>query len=399
MKKYLLFFSAFVFSLSITSQTYKPAIDSLIQKVNQDSLASFVRILSGEDSVYVNGQKVLIKGRVYDDNDLAEDYLFEKLTFYGLSPVKQSFRINGTNVYATKYGTANPDEYYLICAHYDAVTDYCADDNGSGTATVLEAARLMSTMNFSYSLVFAFWDEEEIGLFGSAFYAWAAAGDGMDIRGVVNIDMIGWDSDNDGLVEIHSDYNSESMDISDTMIEVNSAYGLSLLPAEKRPGTGASDHASFWDYGYGAVLLIEGYWSGDFNPYYHSTEDRISRFNIPYFHKAAQLAIGSTATLAVVDETVNINNIGSPSGNISLSNYPNPCNEQTTIAFNLPGDQMVQISLLNGMGQPINNIVNKQLDKGKHRFQLDTSGLPTGIYVVLLKGTGFRTTRTIVVAR
>jgi len=46
--------------------------------------------------------------------------------------------------------------------------------------------------------------------------------------------------------------------------------------------------------------LIEAYYGGDLNPYYHGPEDRISKFNLPFFHGMSQLSIGALSTLLEV---------------------------------------------------------------------------------------------------
>lgn len=66
-----------------------------------------------------------------------------------------------------------------------------ADDNASGAAVVLEAARLLSSIQTPYTIIFALWDEEEIGLIGSANYARHAVQSGEQILGIVNMDMLG----------------------------------------------------------------------------------------------------------------------------------------------------------------------------------------------------------------
>ena len=63
------------------------------------------------------------------------------------------------------------DDIYIICAHYDSVTTYCADDNASSVAAVIEAARILSGECFDFTIVYALWDQEEIGLVGSEYYA------------------------------------------------------------------------------------------------------------------------------------------------------------------------------------------------------------------------------------
>ncbi len=79
-----------------------------------------------------------------------------------------------------------PDEKYMICAHYDTVADHCADDNASGTAIVMEAARILHNYEFPYTIVYALWDQEEIGLIGSSYYAQQAASNNDQILGVLN---------------------------------------------------------------------------------------------------------------------------------------------------------------------------------------------------------------------
>ena len=146
MKKVIISFAVVIFSFCATAQSYTSSLDSLINNVNIDSLVSFVRILSGEDSVYIKGTKLLIEQRVYNTNDFAAEYIHEKLMSYGLDTYREDYSEHGSNIYAIKEGSKYPEEYYFICAHYDGVTYHCADDNASGSASVLEAARLMSTM-------------------------------------------------------------------------------------------------------------------------------------------------------------------------------------------------------------------------------------------------------------
>ena len=172
-----------------------------------------------------------------------------------------------------------------------------ADDNASGSAAVLEAARIFSQYTTDYSIIYAFWDEEEQGLRGSRHYAARAKDNHEDILGVINLDMIGWDSDNDGAVVISENEFPASLNLTEQAIKINveNQIGLSL---EITNQLGRSDHVSFWEQGYGAIIIIE-YFDTDFNQNYHSGDDRISYFNVDYFHKCARLAIGTLAALAI----------------------------------------------------------------------------------------------------
>ena len=245
----------FLFSGLITfSQTYNPSVENIINEVNLDSLIYYLRNLSGEDSVIVYGENTRIEHRVSNwGNNLAADYLTQTLEGFGLTTYIQEYSDNGKNIYAVQEGMVYPDEYYMICAHYDAVDYYCADDNGSGSSGVLEAARLFSDIQFEYSIIYALWDEEEIGLIGSNYYATQAASNGDVIHAVINMDMISWDGDDDMVVEIHSSYQANSNDLSDYIVEVNELYEIPLTPVIELPGTTASDHSRFWNNGYAAV--------------------------------------------------------------------------------------------------------------------------------------------------
>ncbi len=214
-------------------------------------------------------------------------------------------------MYGVLTGTEYPNQVWMVCAHYDDMPSGSvapgADDNASGTAAVLEAARVLSQESFSYTIIFALWDEEEQGLVGSDYYANQASANGDSILGVINLDMIAWDSDNDDIAEIHTRSVGNSYDLKDKMVEVNSAYNIDLILQIDDPGTNASDHKSFWDVGYGAILLIEDF--EDFNAYYHTTNDLVVHYNEPYYFKLAKL---SYATLASFALNLNLNIIHTP---------------------------------------------------------------------------------------
>jgi Zn-dependent M28 family amino/carboxypeptidase len=73
-----------------------------------------------------------------------------------------------------------------------------ADDNGSGTSCVLEAARVLAAMHFPATIVFATFDGEEQGLFGSEHYAKTLHDEGVQVEANVNDDIIGASVGHDG---------------------------------------------------------------------------------------------------------------------------------------------------------------------------------------------------------
>ena len=287
-----------------------PTVQAVINQTNIDSLVYFVRELSGDVQTVIGGSPYTIVSRNKNQpsNNMAANYIKEKLQSYGLPAYDQNFSSTGRNVYAVQLGTLYPNKQYIICAHYDdmpsGTTAPGADDNASGTAAVLEAARLFTQYDSKYSIIYALWDEEEQGLIGSAYYAQQAANAGDSIMGVLNMDMIAYDNDNDGVGEIHIRNFGNSVSLKDEMVLVNSTYAIGIVPSIINPGTTASDQASFWNNGYGALLLIEEYYGGDFNAYYHSVNDLITHFNQPYYLKMSKLTLGTLATLAQLTDIV-----------------------------------------------------------------------------------------------
>ena len=197
-------FTVIYFVFGLSQLVYSQSIQDLMNQVSNANLQLAVSELSGEQATMINGSLQTITSRVYNNNDLAADFIKERLeAFPNLTVEFQNFNTSGKNVIATQLGQTNPDNIYLVCAHYDSVTTYCADDNATGVAAVIEIARIMSTQCTDNTIIYALWDEEEIGLRGANFYASEAVdetnGNTRDnILGVINMDMIGYDGDAPG---------------------------------------------------------------------------------------------------------------------------------------------------------------------------------------------------------
>ncbi len=105
-----------------------------------------------------------------------------------------------TNVIAVLKGTTNPDRFYVVSGHYDSmctspIDAKCdapgANDDASGTAAVIELARVMSKRKFDATLVFMAVPGEEQGLLGAAYFAQQAVEKKMDIEGMFTNDIVG----------------------------------------------------------------------------------------------------------------------------------------------------------------------------------------------------------------
>jgi Zn-dependent M28 family amino/carboxypeptidase len=209
----------------------------------------------------------------------------------------------GVNVIGVRAGTTLPDERVVVSAHYDSVPDCAgADDNGSGVAGTLEAARVLSQQPHARTFVVACWDEEERGLIGSSAYVERAKAAGDNIVLSLVFEMIGYRSTepmsqetDPGLGSVFPDAEAQiaANDYrGDFLLVVNDEsaaqaaadmqaiadgiglpiVNLSLLPALKTSlgGLRRSDHAPFWDADYPALFVTD---TADFrNPHYHCAQ-------------------------------------------------------------------------------------------------------------------------------
>ncbi len=285
-----------LFVISSFGQT----ITDLINEVDLNSMTLTIREFTGEQTTVVNGNTVTIANRQQGNNDLAADYLVQR--FQELNNIvitDQAFNSNGRNVIATQLGKTNPNDIYLVCAHYDSVADYCADDNASGVTAILEIARILSEQCLDNTIVYALWDEEEIGLRGSNHYANLAQNNGDNLLGVLNIDMMGYDGDDDDDFDIDvRQGDAASIGMGNDIVDIlnTPAYGFTLNVNVVNPGTSGSDHASFWNRGFPAVLVGESWENNDQTPFYHSSGDRFSTLDLPYFHQLTKLIMAYMVT-------------------------------------------------------------------------------------------------------
>lgn len=271
--------------LTFAQAGFSPKIDSVINLCTNPILSKLLRELSGDTSTIIGGLPYTIVSRHnnHPDNVKASQFILERFLSFGLNARYMTYRPTGINVLATKTGTKYPNKQYIICGHYDDMPSGPlapgADDNGSGTCAVLEAARLLAPFSFDYTLIFIAFDEEEQGLIGSHAYADSAFNSGDSILGVINLDMIAWDGNNDYNMNLYSDNNSVPF-VSYAKSAFN-IYQPVLVPYLMVSNMSGSDHWYFWQRGYKALCGIEK--SPDFNPYYHTVNDNFSHVNMNFY--------------------------------------------------------------------------------------------------------------------
>lgn len=230
--------------------------------------------------------------------DRAAAYVAAELAAAGGTVVDQPFEARGRryrNVIAS-FGPVTGDRI-VVGAHYDAVGAFpAADDNASGVAGLIELAHLLSREPLSRRVELAAYALEEPPFFrtprqGSAIHAAALRSRGVRVRAMISLEMIGYFTDAAGsqgfpIGALRAFYPSEG-----NFITVVGGLGqIALVRRVKRamrrasplpvhsinaprwvPGVDFSDHASFWDAGFPAVMITDTAFYR--NPHYHTAAD------------------------------------------------------------------------------------------------------------------------------
>jgi Zn-dependent M28 family amino/carboxypeptidase len=255
-----------------------------------------------------------------------QDLCADRFAQLGYTVERQAYS-TGVNVIGVKTGTKLPDERVIVSAHYDSVLN-CpgADDNGTGTAGTLEAARVLAMQPHDRTLVVACWDEEERGLIGSKAYVARAKAAGDSIILALVFEMIGYRSEapmsqkSDPQLElVFPDAGAQIMANDyrgDFLLVVNDetataavadmqavakdiglpVVNLSLLAAltKSLDALRRSDHAGFWDAGYPAVFVTD---TADYrNTHYHclqGTSDALADIDFDFAVQNVKVVVGA----------------------------------------------------------------------------------------------------------
>jgi Zn-dependent M28 family amino/carboxypeptidase len=207
--------------------------------------------------------------------------------------------------------------WVMICAHYDSISNRSpgwnpatsaapgADDNGTGTAALLEYARLLAQERASLRqrIVLAFFDGEELFFKGSLAYL-GSLDTPPPYAAVINIDMVGFNPLADRLDLIW--YTEGSAGLRDRMIAANDRYqiGVSpLLPQLATSGATILDAAPFGLAGIPAIAIVQRYGENDAtfpgNSTFHTVNDTPDKItNKRLWLKAAKLTLATALELA-----------------------------------------------------------------------------------------------------
>ena len=276
----------------------------MIDQVTQAQVYQYVRELVGELPVWVDGEMYTITTRyTYSGIPIQKTtgYVGQRMQNLGLHVEYQTWGdTTYPNVIGEIPGLTNPHDIFIIGAHIDdAKNTPGADDNASGSVATMLAANILSQYQWGCTLRFAFWTGEEQGMEGSEAYALQAVNDNENIIAYLNLDKIAWNTigSNPDISLFYEPSIPSSLPLAQLFAEVVSAYNLDLIPTIAT-GNYASDHSSFWQYGFNSIMAIQDKLTGDTNPYSHTPGDTVTHTDPIYFTNFVKASIATFAHMS-----------------------------------------------------------------------------------------------------
>jgi hypothetical protein len=297
------------FVTSMPGSSYQGPFQTLTKTENTVSgrLKQHVRALAGE----IGERNIRRPGSM----EAAAAYIRKMLLQSGYEVRSQKFTALGkrvANLEATIPGNIRPEEIVLVGAHYDTVADSPgADDNGSGVAGALELGRLLAAGHFARTVRLVFFANEEapfyfLGQMGSQHYAREARARGERIVAMFSLETLGYYSDAPYSQRYPFPFSFFYPDRGNFIAFVGNLRSRTLVrksiglfrestpfPSEGTAapgwlnGIGWSDHRSFWQQGYQALMLTD---TALFRyPWYHSPLDRPDRID---YDRLARIIVG-----------------------------------------------------------------------------------------------------------
>lgn len=286
-----------------------PQIQELVDSVNIDSVMQYVREQGNFYTRYY----------LTDSSYAAAEWLQQRFSNWGYGAVKDSFWLvrpsycvpdSGYeyNIIGRKTGAVLPQNIIMLSGHRDAAnlisdTDpYAAapgaDDDASGVAAAMEAARIFKDKNWDKTFEFIGFGAEETGIgWGARHYAHLADSLNWKIDAMIDCDMVGYEVVGGINFDWFRDDTTGSYALSEALKKIGSKYIPTLLTSSGYtwfPGiTGAPNAYAFMSYKFPAVQVTECMCTS--NPYYHTANDTAGVLNQVFLEKSVRIMVAGMA--------------------------------------------------------------------------------------------------------
>jgi hypothetical protein len=217
-------------------------IRGMLGQVDKGRIVTDLRRLTGEEQICTSGGCRTVANRRTGSEglDWAMDYIYAELAVRGYSLEFRDWSRDGEsdrNLIARKVGVSAPTEEIYLVAHVDGVKTSgaerfpSADDNASGAVDLLEVARILAPYSFNRTLVLLFSTGEEQGTLGvTSHLAQLSSQELGRIETAINVDMVGYDGNNDGVMELWYGDQQPSLAVTQVMSDTIRDYQLALVP-------------------------------------------------------------------------------------------------------------------------------------------------------------------------
>lgn len=253
----------------------------------------------------------------------AEAYLHQQFSEAGLTVTKHPFQALGRtyhNVIGTALPGTGPSQSappLIVAAHFDTVQGSPgADDNASALAVLLHIARQVQSVKLTRPIRFIGFNLEEDNLLGSSAYTALLKRNREAIHGAIVLECVGYASHQHNSQKIPPGVpiavsttgnflavigNERSQALTGSVAQAMKSH-LPIVPlvvpgnGEKLPDTRRSDHTSFWEQGFPAVMLTD---TANFrNPHYHRPTDTLDTLNLDFMASVAEGLMAAVIDLA-----------------------------------------------------------------------------------------------------
>lgn len=363
------------------SQTYEPFYGSVVAQTSQANVTSKLQTFANFG----------IKYRGTEEQAEALEWLKDQYESFGYTAsqiVEFPFTYSGAtckNLVVTKTGTLYPNTFVIICGHYDTVNGPGANDNGSGVAVILEAARLLQNIPTEYSVKFINFAGEEDGLVGSTHYVNTIVNGTtpkMDIRLVLNIDQVGGVAgETNNTITCERDLSNPTSNNAASNVMTNQLVTCvdlySNLDTVVSNAYG-SDYVPFENNG----EIITGLYETNESPYPHTSADTFANMDPVFVYNVAQASVGALLHFAVACTNCNLSaDVMNPPQVVA---WPNPAANQLNISTETFIGKEISLSLSDVSGKTI--LIKTATASSTET--IDVSSIATGIYVLTLETEG-----------
>lgn len=265
-------------------------VRAAVGEVSMGKLYEYQLRLSEFDSRYVGKPGNVPAGQWLHDTFAAMGYDTELQWFEPMGLTRTA------NVLATLPGTTHPELVYVVSAHYDSHQNGPgADDDATGTAMLLELARVLKARPLPATVVFAAFTGEEAGLLGSREYVRQAVASGVQLAGALNNDMFGWSNDH----RIDNTIRYSNAGIRD--VQHAGALLFSDLVTYDAKYYKSTDAHAYYE-AYGDVVGGIGSYPVLGNPHYHQSHDILETINHEQVFETTRATLASLMLMAASPE-------------------------------------------------------------------------------------------------